>query len=133
MKKEVARAVPFPHGQVNPLRLTPDTWLSVVGRAAPSGLLDDIALQQGRWATRPGEIDIDPHFLPFPAPIGAKVTVTSAPGKPELTVVGYASSIGPDEGAWVAPSQIAAPAPRAPRSRCSRHLRPGGRHPGQPT
>ena len=101
-------AGPVPHGQVNPLRLTPDMWLSVVGRAAPSGRLDDIALQQGRWATRPGEIDIDPHFLPFPAPIGAKVTVTSAPGKPELTVVGYASSIAPDEDAWVAPSQIAA-------------------------
>ncbi len=101
-------AGPVPHGQVNPLRVTPDTWLSVVGRAAPSGRLDDIALQQGRWATRPGEIDIDPHFLPFPAPIGAKVTVASAPGNPELTVVGYASSLAPDEDAWVAPSQIAA-------------------------
>ena len=35
--------------------------------------------------------------------------MASAPGKPKLTVVGYASSIGAgDEAAWVAPGQVAA-------------------------
>jgi putative ABC transport system permease protein len=99
---------PIPQGQVNPVLETPDTWLAVVGRAAPSGPLDDISLQQGRWATRPGEIDLDPHLAQARAPIGTTVTVASAPGKPKLTVVGYASSIAPDEGAWVAPGQVAA-------------------------
>jgi putative ABC transport system permease protein len=99
---------PIPHGQVNPLAITPDMWLAVVGRPSPSGPLDDLTLKQGRWATRPGEIDIDPQLAQVRAPIGSTVTVASAPGKPELTVVGYASSIEPDEAAWVAPSQVAA-------------------------
>ena len=103
-----ASGQPIPHGQVNPVLETPDMWLAVVGRPSPSGPLDDISLQQGRWATRPGEIDIDPHAVPFAAPIGSTVTVASAPGKPKLKVVGYASSIGRDEAAWVAPSQVAA-------------------------
>lgn len=98
----------LPRGQVNSVLETPDMWLAVVGRAAPSGPLDDLTLAQGRWASRPGEIDIDPHLVPFPAPIGSTVTVASAPGRPKLTVVGYASSIALDEVAWVAPSQVAA-------------------------
>jgi putative ABC transport system permease protein len=95
-----------PHGQVNPVASYPGKPLAVAGRASPSGPLDDIALQRGRWATRPGQIDVDPGILPFP--IGSTVTVTSAPGKPKLTVVGYASSIGQDEAAWVAPRQVPA-------------------------
>jgi putative ABC transport system permease protein len=99
---------PLPHGQVNPVQVTPDMWLAVAGRRAPSGPLDDLTLQQGRWATRPGEIDIDPHLAPFPVAIGGTVTVASAPGRPKLTVVGFTSSIALDEAAWVAPSQVAA-------------------------
>ena len=98
----------LPHGQVNSVVTSPDLWLAVVSRPAPSGPLDDITLQQGRWFTGPGEIDIDPHLLPFPARIGSTITVASAPGKPKLTVVGYASSITMDEAAWVTPSQVAA-------------------------
>jgi putative ABC transport system permease protein len=96
-----------PRGPVNTVGVYPGKPLAVVGRPSPSGPLDDLTLAQGRWATRPGEIDIDPHLVPFPAPIGSHVTVASAPGKPKLTVVGYASSIALDEGAWVTPSQIA--------------------------
>ena len=99
---------PLPHGQVNPVRVTPDMWLAVAGRPAPSGPLDDLTLQQGRWATRPGEIDLDRHLAPFPVAIGSTVTVASAPGRPKLTVVGFTSSIALDEAAWVAPSQVAA-------------------------
>lgn len=97
-----------PRGQFNPGAVTPDKPLGVVGRAAPSGGLDDLTLAHGRWATRPGEIVIDPRLVPFPAPIGSTLTVTSAASKPTLTVVGYASSIGRDEAAWVAPGQIPA-------------------------
>jgi putative ABC transport system permease protein len=100
--------VTVPRGQFNPGAVTPGKPLGVVGRSAGSGSLGDPTLQQGRLATRPGEIVIDPRMVPFRAPIGAAVTVASAPGKPKLTVVGYASSIGRDEVAWVVPSQIAA-------------------------
>jgi hypothetical protein len=57
---------------------------------------------------RPGRDDIDPRLLPFPAAIGSTLTVASAPGKPKLTVVGYASSIGWDEAAWAAPGRARA-------------------------
>jgi putative ABC transport system permease protein len=101
---------PSPHGVPslpwNPLVETPSTGLAVVGRASRSGPLDDLTLRAGRWATRPGEIDIAPSACD--APIGATVTVTSAPGKPKLKVVGYASSVTLAEQAWVVPSQLAA-------------------------
>jgi putative ABC transport system permease protein len=103
-----ASRLSVPHGQFNPGETAPGKPLAVIGRAAPSGPLDDLALQQGRWATRPGEIDIDARLLPFPAAIGSTVTVATAPGTPKLKVVGYASSIGRDEAAWVAPGQVAA-------------------------
>jgi putative ABC transport system permease protein len=82
--------------------------LAVVGRSSPGGPLDDITISQGHWAARPGEIVIS-SSAPYPGKrIGSKVTVTSAPGRPQLTVVGYGSSVVGDEEAWVAPSQIAA-------------------------
>jgi putative ABC transport system permease protein len=86
--------------------------LSVVGRASHSGPLDELTLNQGRWATRPGEIDLA-IYQPFQVPLGSTVTVSSAPGKPALTVVGYAGSVVRDEDAWVAPGQVAALRPRA--------------------
>ena len=97
-----------PHGQVNAGAMAPGKPLAVTGRARPSGSLDKLALLQGRWVTGPGEIDVDPRLLPFPVRIGGTVSVASAPGKPKLTVVGYASSIGRDEAAWVTPGQVTA-------------------------
>lgn len=91
----------------NPLEETPSTGLAVAGRASPSGPLDDITVREGRWATRPGEIVIDPNQY-GDAAIGGTVTVTSAPGKPKLTVVGLALSVTEDQEAWVVPRQLAA-------------------------
>jgi hypothetical protein len=54
-------------------------------------------------------------------PLGAKLTVVSAPGRPVLTIVGYGDEQVNPEDAWVVPGEIAAlraPGPR-PRSRCS--------------
>jgi putative ABC transport system permease protein len=82
--------------------------LAVVGRSSPGGPLDDITISQGRWAARPGEIVIS-SSAPYPGKrIGSKVTVTSAPGRPQLKVVGYGSSVVGDEEGWVAPGEIAA-------------------------
>jgi putative ABC transport system permease protein len=81
--------------------------LTVEGRSSRGGSLDDLTLNAGRWATRPGEIDLA-IYEPLHVPLGSKITVTSAPGKPQLTVVGYAGSVVRDEDAWVVPSEIAA-------------------------
>jgi putative ABC transport system permease protein len=85
--------------------------LTVVGRARRSGPLDDLTLNQGQWATLPGEIDLA-IYQPLRVPLGSTVTVTSAPGQPELTVVGYAGSVVRDEDAWVTPREVAALHPR---------------------
>lgn len=86
--------------------------LTVVGRPRRSGPLDDLTLNQGQWATLPGEIDLA-SYQPLHVPIGSTVTVASAPGQPELTVVGYAGSVVRDEDAWVTPGQVAALRPGA--------------------
>jgi putative ABC transport system permease protein len=105
-----------PQLPTNPLVATPATGLAVVGRASPSGPLDDIKLTAGRWATRPGEIDLEPQDAleigVGSITIGEKVTVISAPGQPTLTVVGLASSVAMDEQGWVAPGQLAALTPK---------------------
>jgi putative ABC transport system permease protein len=81
--------------------------LSVVGRASRGGPLDHLVLMQGHWLTGPGQIVLAP-YTGFPAPLGSKVTVTSAPGKPQLTVVGYAGSDARFGDSWVVPGQVAA-------------------------
>jgi putative ABC transport system permease protein len=98
-------SIPMP--PANPT-VTPPTGLAVVGRSSPGGPLDDITISQGRWATRPGEIVLSVKAAYPSQRIGSKVTVTSAPGRPQLTVVGYGSTVVEDEEAWVAPSEIAA-------------------------
>jgi putative ABC transport system permease protein len=104
-----AAGSPAAAGNTPPGAVSPFQGETVVGRASRGGPLDDISLTRGRWAARPGEIDIDLDG-PFagPARIGSMITVTSAPGKPKLTVVGFASSTVHDEYAWVVPGQVAA-------------------------
>jgi putative ABC transport system permease protein len=87
--------------------------LTVVGRAAPAGPVDDLTLTSGRWATQPGQVVLT--GLGPAVAIGARITVTGVPGSPHLTVVGLASSITGTAQAWVVPAQIAAlRAPGAP-------------------
>ncbi|MFB6979389.1 ABC transporter permease [Streptomyces scopuliridis] len=77
--------------------------LTVVGRADPAGPVDRVRLLAGRWATRPGEIVL--HAQGAERELG---TVISVPGGPELTVVGWASSLSRSAQAWVSPDQIGA-------------------------
>jgi putative ABC transport system permease protein len=99
-------------GGLAPLRLT------VVGRASPSGPLDNIvanpaimdALTHGhsQWPSRPGQISLA-LTTEIRLPPGGKLTVTSAPGKPKLTITGYSDPGNVSyEDAWVVPSQIPA-------------------------
>jgi putative ABC transport system permease protein len=95
----------------------PATKLTVVGRASPSGPLDDIVANpsvmdplthgQSRWPARPGEISLSTSSI-VRLPLGAKLTVLSAPGRPSLTVVGYGDTQVNPEDAWVLPGEIAA-------------------------
>ena len=110
-----ATAGPFGQATITPradaigLTMPPVT---VAGRASPGGPVDELTLDAGRWAQRPGEIVISPDSFYRDASavqlIGTRITVTSAPGRPALTVVGVAKSITDTAGAWVVPTQIAA-------------------------
>jgi putative ABC transport system permease protein len=84
--------------------------MTLVGRASPGGPVDDLTLQSGHWATKPGEVVLDSsgNGPQVGVPLGAKLTINDAPGKPALTVVGTASSITGSADGWVAPSEISA-------------------------
>ena len=92
------------------------TKLTVVGRASPSGPLDDIvanpsvmACATGRAGGRPGRVRYPwPSTSIIRVPLGARLTVTSAPGRPVLTVTGYGDELVSPEDAWVVPGEIAA-------------------------
>jgi len=82
--------------------------LTVVGRATPGGPVDDVALEDGHWPQRTGQIVVEANTDGFGVGIGDTVTVTSAPGKPRLTVVGLATSVSRSADAWVVPAEISA-------------------------
>jgi len=79
----------------------------LVGRASPGGPLDDLTLVSGHWPQRPDQIVLSAGDGFFPG-IGSKMRVTTAPRKPQLTVVGIANSITNTADAWVLPSEIGA-------------------------
>jgi hypothetical protein len=85
----------------------PGEGVTVIGRSSMGGPLDQLLSVGGRWATRPGEIVLAPTG-PFPYPVGSTIKVTSAPGQPKLTVVGWADTNDPNAVAWVTPSEVAA-------------------------
>jgi len=102
----------IPKGEYDPLGTYPGEGLAVIGRASMSGPMDDIImLGGGQWATRPGQIVLS-HDRPVTVETGGTVTVTSAPGDPELTVTGEATSVTNTALAWVAPSQLTALRPK---------------------
>ena len=86
--------------------------LTLAGRATPGGPVDDITLEAGHWPQRTGQIVMEANTDGFGAGIGDTVTVTSAPGKPRLTVVGLATSASRSADGWVVPAKI--PALRSP-------------------
>jgi putative ABC transport system permease protein len=94
---------------------TVESQTTVVGRASQGGPLDDLTVLQGHWLSGPGQLFMANYFGGA-GPVGSKVTVVSAPGKPKLTIVGYGGSAGRLGEAWVTPGEIAA-------------LRPPGTHP----
>jgi putative ABC transport system permease protein len=85
--------------------------LTVVGRASRSGPLDELRLTQGHWLTGPGQIVVADEASAG-IPLGGKVSVASAPGQPQLKVIGFALSVAHDEDGWVVPGELAALRPQ---------------------
>lgn len=85
--------------------------LTLVGRADPGGPVDRVSVWQGRWADNPGEIVL--NRTPGSAGrinVGFQLRL---PGRPVLTVVGFAHSVTGSADAWVAPEQVTAFEPTA--------------------
>jgi putative ABC transport system permease protein len=106
-----AMAGPFNETTI-PLQFQDSPWgpTHLVGRAAPGGPVDDVVLTAGHWADGPGQLVLDgPASSPGdgggPA-LGSTFTATSLPGKPVLTVVGFASSITTSADGWVTPGEV---------------------------
>ena len=116
LSQVAAAAGPFPETNVTATDSSPGSLvnfppLTLVGRTTPGGPVDDITLEAGHWPQRAGQIVMETNIDGFGAGIGDTVTVTSAPGKPRLTVVGLATSVSRSADAWVAPDQITALSP----------------------
>jgi putative ABC transport system permease protein len=82
----------------------------VTGRASLGGPLDHLTLLQGHWLSGPGQIVLA-NYTNVQVPLGGKLTVLNAPGKPQLTVVGFAGSIAQFGDAWVTPGEAVAVRP----------------------
>jgi putative ABC transport system permease protein len=82
--------------------------LQLAGRSAPGGPVDDLVLNAGHWVDGPGQVVLNGYEGNGGIADGNTIRVTSSPGQPTLTVVGFANSITSTADGWVAPGQIAA-------------------------
>jgi putative ABC transport system permease protein len=85
--------------------------LAFAGRSTPDTPVDTLVMTGGHWATGPGQMVMEGNPADFqggggPA-IGDTFQATTLPGKPVLTIVGFASSITRSAAAWVTPAQEA--------------------------
>jgi len=93
--------------------------LTLAGRSAPGGPVDDLVLDSGHWPDGPGQVVLDGNFNGGPGnggpDLGSTLAVSGVPGKPSLTVVGFANSITNTADGWVTPGEMTAL--RAPGTR----------------
>jgi putative ABC transport system permease protein len=100
-----------------PLEFAGQPWgqTTLVGRADPGGPVDDVVLNAGHWADGPGQVVLAGNPAPgspgngYGGPVlGSTFTATSLPGRPVLTVVGFANSITDTSngGGWVTPAEL---------------------------
>jgi putative ABC transport system permease protein len=86
--------------------------LTLAGRAAPGGPVDDLVLNSGHWPDGPGQVVLDDNFNGGAGnggpDLGSTLTVSGVPGRPSLTVVGFANSITNTADGWVAPGEMTA-------------------------
>jgi len=111
-----AMAGPFDQTTI-PLEFQDQPWgpTTIVGRSDPGGTVDDVVLNAGHWANGPGQLVLSGYLAPGKGGqenggpvLGSTFTATSLPGKPVLTVVGFATSITDTAGGggWVTPGEL---------------------------
>ncbi|MCQ4208945.1 ABC transporter permease [Streptomyces longispororuber] len=81
--------------------------MTVAGRSGPGHGVDAVALLDGRWPARSGEIVVSADSALIPT-LGRKLAFSQPPGGPTLTVVGVARSVTRTADAWVLPAQLPA-------------------------
>jgi putative ABC transport system permease protein len=84
--------------------------LTLAGRSTPGGPVDQVTLDSGHWAQGPGQLVLEfnqASDMQIGLPLGQRVTIASAPGKPVLTVVGVATSVTNSASGWVTPAEVA--------------------------
>jgi len=105
-----ASAGPYPSTTISPV--DPDGGhlpdVSLVGRSGPHGDVDDLDLQSGRWAAKPGEVVLSASFKSPILEVGSTLKVSNAAGSPTLKVVGFAVSAAKTADAWATPGQVGA-------------------------
>jgi putative ABC transport system permease protein len=82
--------------------------ITLVGRSAPGGPVDDLVLTAGHWADGPGQLVMNgnPRSGGHGRALGDTFTAAGLPGTPVLTVVGFASSITNTADGWVTPGEL---------------------------
>jgi putative ABC transport system permease protein len=107
-----AAAGPFAEATVQTqLGGQPFGQLTLAGRSAPGGPVDDLVLTAGHWPDAPGQLVLNSNPGPgqsFGSQLGTTLQVTGVPGEPSLTVVGFANSITNTADGWVTPGEMAA-------------------------
>ena len=81
--------------------------MTLAGRTAPGGPVDDLTLVRGHWAQRAGQVVLQLSYHGGRIPVGSWITVTGLPGAPRLQVVGLAVSVTGSADAWAIPAQVA--------------------------
>ena len=81
--------------------------MTLAGRTAPGGPVDDVSLVQGHWARQAGQVVLQLSYDGGRIPVGSWITVTGLPGTLRLQVVGLAVSITGSADAWAIPAQVA--------------------------
>jgi putative ABC transport system permease protein len=105
-----AAAGPFPQVPVPvDYQGQPFDTLNVVGRSSPSTPVDTLVLTAGHWADGPGQLVMEGAPADFQGgpQVGGTFQATALPGKPVLTIVGFANSITHSAQAWVTPAEEA--------------------------
>ncbi|TPQ16325.1 ABC transporter permease [Streptomyces sporangiiformans] len=105
-----ASAGPYPTTTIRPVDSNGGHLpaLTLAGRSAPHGDVDDLDVKSGRWAAKPGEVVLSASFTgPF-LKVGSTLKTSDDAGSATLTVVGFAVSAGKTADAWATPGQVSA-------------------------
>ena len=79
---------------------------TLVGRATPGGPVDDLVIEDGHWATKPGQVVLATGDNGLGFSVGSTLTVGAGTHRQTLTVVGLANSVTGTASGWVTPGEV---------------------------